>query len=251
MIGNFPHRELIKGWLKAGFVFQGKINPTEKGTPQGGVISPLLANIGLHGLENFIKATNPYLGVVVYADDFIVTARDKESLETARNQIEAWMSSGGLLLSSEKTQITSMEDGFDFLGFNSRHYGGKLLIKPSKKKVLDFCKWIGEILKSLKGVKQDDVIKKLNPILRGFANYYQRVVSTRNLFLYLSPSMGIHAGVGQSVDTLTKTQNGFGNVTSELLKAINGYSLAPQATERVRTKNLSYTISNPLPLSAI
>jgi len=106
MISNFPKRELIKGWLKAGFVFQGKINPTEQGTPQGGVISPLLANIGLHGLETYIKATNPKLGVVRYADDFIVTARDKESLETAQNLIQAWMSERGLELSTEVLDIS-------------------------------------------------------------------------------------------------------------------------------------------------
>ena len=75
-LGNFPKRNLIKGWLKAGFIFEGKYHPTETGTPQGGVISPLLANIGLHGLENYIKSTNSKLGVVRYADDFIVTARD-------------------------------------------------------------------------------------------------------------------------------------------------------------------------------
>lgn len=150
IVSNFPNRELIKGWLKAGFVFQGKLNPTEQGTPQGGVISPLLANIGLHGLETYIKATNPKLGVVRYADDFIVTARDKNSLEVAQNLIQAWMSKRGLELSSEKTVITSMEDGFDFLGFNSRHYGGKLLIKPSKKKVLTFCKRLGEEIKKPK-----------------------------------------------------------------------------------------------------
>ena len=106
MIGNFPNRILIKEWLKAGFVFQGKLNPTEQGTPQGGVISPLLANIGLHGLENYIKATNPKLGVIRYADDFIVTARDKESLEIAQNLIKVWLSQRGLEFSSEKTLIT-------------------------------------------------------------------------------------------------------------------------------------------------
>lgn len=185
MIGNFPNRKLIKEWLKAGFVFQGKFNPTEQGTPQGGVISPLLANIGLHGLENHIKATNPKLGVVRYADDFIVTARDKKSLETAQNLIQAWMSQRGLELSSEKTFITSMEDGFDFLGCNSRHYDGKLLIKPSKKKVLAFCKRIGEEIKNLSSVKQEVVINKLNPILRGFANYYKGVVS-KETFSYIS-----------------------------------------------------------------
>ena len=177
MMSNFPKRELVKGWLKAGFVFQGKLNPTEQGTPQGGVISPLLANIGLHGLETYIKATNSKLGVVRYADDFIVTARDKESLEIAQNLIQAWMSKRGLELSAEKTAITSMEDGFDFLGFNSRHYDGKLLIKPSKKKVLTFCKRLGEEIKNLSSVEQEILIKKLNPILRGFAYYYKGVVS--------------------------------------------------------------------------
>ena len=106
MMSNFPKRELIKGWLKAGFVFQGNLNPTEQGTPQGGVISPLLANIGLHGLETYIKATNTKFGVVRYADDFIVTARDKKSLETAQDLIQAWLSERGLEFSAEKTLIT-------------------------------------------------------------------------------------------------------------------------------------------------
>jgi RNA-directed DNA polymerase len=184
-IGNFPQKELIKGWLKAGFMFQGRFNPTEQGTPQGGVISPLLANIGLHGLETYIKSTNPKLGVVRYADDFIVTARDKGSLEKAQIQIQQWMKERGLELSSQKTIITSMEDGFDFLGFNLRHYSGKLLTKPSKKKVLAFCKGIGEEIKGLYGKEQEEVIRKLNPILRGFANYYKGGVS-KETFSYIS-----------------------------------------------------------------
>ena len=177
LIGNFPQRKLIERWLKAGFVFKGKLNPTNAGTPQGGVCSPLLANIGLHGLETFIKSTNPRLGVVRYADDFIVTARDKESLENAQVQIQQWLSKRGLELSTEKTLITSMEDGFTFLGFNHRHYNGKLLIKPAKKKILDFCKRLGREIKAMNGYEQEAVIKKLNPILRGFANYYRGVVS--------------------------------------------------------------------------
>jgi RNA-directed DNA polymerase len=170
MISNFPKRELIKGWLKAGYFFRGEFNLTETGTPQGGVISPLLANIGLHGLETHIKSTNQKLGVVRYADDFIVTARDKESLEIARIQIQLWLSERGLELSTEKTFITSIVEGFDFLGFNHRYYKGKLLIKPSKKKVLDFCKRIGKEIKALDGATQEALITKLNPILRGFAN---------------------------------------------------------------------------------
>jgi RNA-directed DNA polymerase len=184
-ISNFPQKELIREWLKAGFMFQGKLNPTEQGTPQGGVISPLLANIGLHGLETFIKSTNPKLGVVRYADDFIVTARDKGSLEKAQIQIQQWMNKRGLELSSEKTLITSMEDGFDFLGINLRHYGGKLLTKPSKKKVLAFCKRMGKEIKCLNGKEQEEVIRKLNPVLRGFANYYKGVVS-KETFGYIS-----------------------------------------------------------------
>jgi RNA-directed DNA polymerase len=185
MISNFPKRNLIKGWLKAGFIFDGKIHPTDKGTPQGGIISPLLANIGLHGLETYIKSTNSKLGVVRYADDFIVTAKDEKSLITAQNQIKQWLSEKGLELSAEKTFITSMEDGFDFLGFNHRRFDGKLLIKPSKKKVLDFCKRIGKEIKRLNGEEQGIIIKKLNPILRGFANYYKKVVS-KVTFGYIS-----------------------------------------------------------------
>jgi RNA-directed DNA polymerase len=184
LIGNFPQRKLIERWLKAGFVFKGKLNSTNAGTPQGGVCSPLLANIGLHGLETFIKSTNPRLGVVRYADDFIVTARDKESLENAQVQIQQWLSKRGLELSTEKTLITSMEDGFNFLGFNHRHYNGKLLIKPAKKKILDFCKRLGREIKALNGYEQESVIKKLNPILRGFANYYKGVVS-KETFSYI------------------------------------------------------------------
>ncbi len=183
--GNFPGKARIEGWLKAGFVSVGEFSPTETGTPQGGVISPLLANIGLHGLENFIKATNKKLGVVRYADDFIVTARDRGSLEKARTQIQQWLAERGLELSIEKTVITSMEDGFDFLGFNHRHYGGKLLIKPSKKKVLDFGLRVGREIRAMNGAEQEVVIKKLNPILHGFANYYRGVVS-KETFSYIT-----------------------------------------------------------------
>jgi RNA-directed DNA polymerase len=184
-LGNFPRRDLIKGWLKAGFIFEGKFNPTETGTPQGGVSSPLLANIGLHGLETFIKSTNPNLGVIRYADDFIVTARDKGNLEAAQTQIQQWLSERGLELSTEKTLITHIDEGFDFLGFNHRHYHGQLFIMPSKKKVLDFCKRIGCELKATNGCEQEVVIRKLNPLLRGFANYYKGVVS-KDIFSYIS-----------------------------------------------------------------
>jgi RNA-directed DNA polymerase len=117
-IGSVPRGELIKGWLKAGFIDKGKYNPTETGTPQGGVISPLLANIGLHGLEEHIKSNNPKLGFIRYADDFIVTAKDSESLENVLIEIKQWLSQRGLEISAEKTRIVNIEDGFNFLGFN-------------------------------------------------------------------------------------------------------------------------------------
>jgi len=183
-IGSFPRGELIKRWLKAGFIDKGKLNPTETGTPQGGVISPLLANIGLHGLEDFIKIINPKLGIIRYADDFIVTAKDKESLERVLTSIKRWLSEKGLEISEEKTRIVNIKDGFNFLGFNLRQYKGKLLIKPQKEKVLAFCKKIGEILNEMKASTQEEVIKRLNPLLRGFANYYRGMVS-KETFSYI------------------------------------------------------------------
>jgi RNA-directed DNA polymerase len=183
-IGSFPYRELIKGWLKAGFIDKGKLNPTETGTPQGGSISPLLANIGLHGLETFIKSTNPKLGIIRYADDIIVTAKDKESLERVLILIKRWLSERGLEINEEKTRIVHINDGFNFLGFNLRHYQGKILIKPEKEKVLRFCKKIGITLSKLKSATQEEVIKTLNPLLRGFANYYRGQVS-KETFSYI------------------------------------------------------------------
>ena len=183
-IGSFPRSELIKEWLKVGFIEGKTFNPTETGTPQGGVISPLLANIGLHGLEEFINKTNPKLGIVRYADDFVVTAKDKESLEEVLTLIRQTLLQRGLEISEEKTRIVPIDDGFNFLGFNLRQYQGKLLIKPEKKKVLDFCKKTSKILSKMKARTQEDVIKTLNPLLRGFANYYRGVVS-KETFSYI------------------------------------------------------------------
>jgi RNA-directed DNA polymerase len=182
-IDTFP-KELIKEWLKAGFIDSGVHSPTETGTPQGGVISPLLANIGLHGLEKFIKQINPKLGIIRYADDFIVTAKDKQSLEQVLILIKQWLSSRGLEISTEKTRVVHIDDGFNFLGFNLRQYKGKLLIKPQKEKVLAFCKKIKAALSQMKTRTQEDVIKELNPLLRGFANYYRGAVS-KETFSYI------------------------------------------------------------------
>jgi RNA-directed DNA polymerase len=131
----------------------------------------------LHGLEEYIKIINPKLGFIRYADDFIVTAKDKKSLENVLIQIKQWLSERGLEISAEKTRIVNIVDGFNFLGFNLRHYGGKLLIKPQKEKVLAFCKEMGKTIMNMKARTQEEVIYKINPMLRGFANYYRGAVS--------------------------------------------------------------------------
>lgn len=180
-----PRRDLIDGWMKAGYVFEGIHNPTETGTPQGGIVSPLLSNIGLHGLEELAKSINKKIGVVRYADDFVITSKSREELEEIITRVKQWLADRGLELSTEKTKLVHIDEGFDFLGFNVRHYSGKLLIKPQKQKVLAFCKKVGETIKKMATVKQEILIRKLNPILRGFANYYQGVVSKRT-FSYIS-----------------------------------------------------------------
>ena len=184
-IKSTPCEDLIKEWMKAGYVYEGIHHPTDTGTPQGGICSPLLSNIGLHGLEIMVKSYNKKLGIIRYADDFIITSKTKEELDEIIPRVKHWLSERGLELSTEKTTIVHIDEGFNFLGFNVRCYQGKLLIKPQKEKVLSFCKKIGKTIKSMKTAKQETLIKKLNPILRGFANYYQRVVS-KKIFSYIS-----------------------------------------------------------------
>ncbi len=198
------YNSLIEGWLKAGFVEptplvpllgggRGGYNPTEIGTPQGGVISPLLANIGLHGLETYIRKLNPKVGVVRYADDFIVTGKDRESLELLKVQINQWLSERGLRISEEKTRIVHIKEGFNFLGFNLRQYEirekgvlkTKLLIKPQQSKILEFCKKLGKTMDSIKTGTPEQIIRKIEPQLRGFANYYRSAVSSKT-FSYIS-----------------------------------------------------------------
>ncbi|RMG53552.1 MAG: group II intron reverse transcriptase/maturase [Gammaproteobacteria bacterium] len=183
-IKSVPRGDLIQDWMKAGYVYEGILNPSETGTPQGGVCSPLLSNIGLHGLEEFVKNYNKKMGIIRYADDFIITAKSRKELEEIIPAIKQWLLERGLELSEEKTKLRHIDEGFNFLGFNARHYAGKLLIKPQKEKVLSFCKKIGRIIQKMATVKQEALIRKLNPILRGFANYYQGAVS-KEIFGYI------------------------------------------------------------------
>ena len=183
------NKTILRKWLKAGVVHQGRLSPTEEGTPQGGIISPTLANMALNGLEGGLiehlgarfgrsKIKGLKVNVIRYADDFVVTGSSRELLESEiRPWIEAFLAQRGLRLSLEKTKVVYMDEGFDFLGWNFRKYKGKLLIKPSKKNVKAFYSKVREILKTHISVKQEDLIAKLNPVLRGWAQYHQPVVA--------------------------------------------------------------------------
>jgi len=198
VIGGFPARELIKQWLKAGYVEDGAFYDTDAGTPQGGVISPLLANIALHGMEEALGVTRVKRkgvvaeirgprAVVRYADDFVVFCESKEDAETTVQILTEWLAKRGLTLSEEKTRIVHLTEGFDFLGFNIRHYeapltsqsGYKLLIKPSKKSVQKIRDDLREHWALLKGHSAREVIRKLNPVIRGKANYYRIGVASK------------------------------------------------------------------------
>lgn len=183
------NKTILRKWLKAGVVHQGRLSPTEEGTPQGGIISPTLANMALNGLEGGLiehlgarfgrsKIKGLKVNVIRYADDFVVTGSSRGLLESEiRPWIEAFLAQRGLRLSLEKTKVVYMDEGFDFLGWNFRKYKGKLLIKPSKKNVKAFYSKVRGILKTHISVKQEDLIAKLNPVLRGWAQYHQPVVA--------------------------------------------------------------------------
>lgn len=182
LVTNIPmDKVILQKWLKAGFIYKKKLFPTEAGTPQGGIISPTLANMTLDGLEQMLQnrfEQNQKVHLVRYADDFIITGTSKEVLENkVKPLVEQFLAERGLALSVEKTKVTPIEEGFDFLGFNLRKYKGKLLIKPAKENVKLFLQEIRRIVKGNKTAEQVNLIGMLNPVVRGWANYYQHVVA--------------------------------------------------------------------------
>jgi RNA-directed DNA polymerase len=186
MIANVPtDKAVLEKWLKAGYVYQNELFPTKAGTPQGGIISPVLANMTLDGLEARLaekfpraKTTGLKMNMVRYADDFIITGRTKEWLENELKPVVVeFLAERGLVLSPEKTKVTHIKDGFDFLGWNIRKYNGKLLMKPSKANVKAHLDKIRDIIKGHKAVTQAELIRMLNPVLRGWANYHSHVVA--------------------------------------------------------------------------
>ena len=185
MLGTFPARGMIRQWLKAGVVEQGRLSRTEEGTPQGGVASPLLLNIALHGMEYAAGASygadqrakkgSPVL--IRYADDFVVHCHTRQEALEVKARLAEWLAPRGLAFNDDKTNVVSLDEGFDFLGFNVRRYHGKLLIKPSKAAIRRIRKRLRDELRSLRGSNAQAVIRRLNPIIRGWANYYRTQVS--------------------------------------------------------------------------
>jgi RNA-directed DNA polymerase len=219
-IGTFPKlRRQLKAWLKSGVIDGGRLMETNEGTPQGGVISPLLANIALHGLENRIKQAFPYMAsdyrvtwyhqkgqifmspqLIRYADDFVILHENEGVVKECKRIVSDWLKGIGLELNDSKTQIVNTLDeyqgkkpGFNFLGFNIRQYrtgayhaakntkgvnlGFKTLIKPSKEAISKHVNKLGKIIEEHKTAPQQAVISKLNPVIKGWSNYYSGVVS--------------------------------------------------------------------------
>ncbi|PMB38408.1 group II intron reverse transcriptase/maturase [Fischerella thermalis CCMEE 5319] len=197
-------RRIVKLWLKAGVLDNNVFHPNEKGTPQGGVISPLLANIALHGMENLVKSINRNTYMVRYADDFVVLHNELKVIEKCKEAIEEWLNGIGLELKPSKTRVVNTlnkfgeeKAGFNFLGCNVRQYpvsinnsgkrrkGFKTIIQPSKESIQKHKDQIKTLVKQGKAKTQIAIINELNPIIRGWTNYFSPNVSSE-AFKYLT-----------------------------------------------------------------
>jgi RNA-directed DNA polymerase len=191
MVNHVPmDTTILQAWLKAGYLEQSNWFPTEEGTPQGGIVSPTLANLALDGLEALLlrafarrqqqgNYVHPKVHLVRYADDFIITGSSRELLEMeVKPLVEKFLQERGLQLSPEKTKVTNINEGFDFLGQHLRKHGGKLLVTPSKKNTKAFLEKVRRIIDDNKSVSQQDLIKLLNPVIRGWVNYHRHCSAT-------------------------------------------------------------------------
>jgi RNA-directed DNA polymerase len=208
-IGPAPGRELIRQWLTAGVMEDGVVHDTPAGTPQGGVISPLLLNIALHGMEAALGVTYNRRGetsgtraVVRYADDFVVFCETREDALQVKDVIlPSWLAERGLTLAEDKTRVVHLTEGFDFLGFTVRHHpaprttrtGHKLLIRPSRKAVNGLREKLRGAWRDLRGQDIQTVLWRLNPVVRGWANYFRTGVSSET-FNKLDNWMFLRAG---------------------------------------------------------
>jgi RNA-directed DNA polymerase len=190
LLGTFPARGEVRQWLKAGVVEQGRFTSSEEGTPQGGVISPVLLNIALHGMEEAAGVRRQLTGIhagetrrdspvlIRYADDLLALCHNKEQAEEVKARLAEWLAPRGLVFNEDKTRIVNLDDGFDFLGFSVRRQSGKLLIKPSKAAVKRIRQRLRTEMRSLRGANVAMVLQRLTPIVRGWATYYRSVVSS-------------------------------------------------------------------------
>lgn len=190
LLKNVPmDRQILKKWLTAGYIDKGIFYHTEEGLAQGGIISPTIMLITLAGLEKAVIETAPLRGskinVIAYADDFVITGVSKEILENkVKPAVRKFLAERGLQLSEEKTKITHIQEGFDFLGFNIRKYKDKLLTKPAKSNVLGYLRKIREVIKKSGALTTGELIELLNPKIRGWGNYY-RHCAAKKTFNYI------------------------------------------------------------------
>jgi RNA-directed DNA polymerase len=190
-LGMFPARGMIAAWLTAGVMDRGRFAPTEQGCPQGGVISPVLMNVILHGMEEaagvrYIRTgsnagtAKPGSPVVIrYADDLVALCHSREQAEQVKARLAGWLAPRGLAFNEDKTRVVHLDDGVDFLGFNVRRYRGKLLIKPSTAAVKRIRARLSAEMRALRGHNAQMVLVRLNPIIRGWSAYYRHAVSAR------------------------------------------------------------------------
>ena len=194
ILDNTPmNKRILKEFLKAGYVENFHLFPTEKGTPQGSPISPIIGNMALNGLEKVLAGiyysksdgtidkshlNKHKVNFIRFADDFVVTADSSETAHNIIDAIQAFLDPRGLKLSEDKTFVTNVSKGFNFLGWNFRRYKGKLLPKPSKESQTEIIRKISEIINEAKAWDQDRLIRTLNPIIRGWAQYHNHAVSS-------------------------------------------------------------------------
>lgn len=190
LVANIPmDKAILQKWLNSGYMHDGKWFETRAGTPQGGIISPTLANMTLDGMEAVLQRhfghkyryrnPDPKVFLVRYADDFVITGSSLEVLEIAKALIVDFLAERGLSLSAEKTRVVRVEEGFDFLGWTARRTKGKLFITPARKNVAAFLRKIRTIIKAAPSMTHGELIDRLNPIIRGWATYHRNQVASR------------------------------------------------------------------------
>jgi RNA-directed DNA polymerase len=188
-LGTFPARGLVRRWLRAGVMEDGRVTLTREGVPQGGVISPVIMNVALHGMEQAagvryweggatLRAVPGTPVLVRYADDLAVLCATRAQAEQVKERLAGWLEPRGLAFNEAKTRIVHLSQGFDFLGFSIRRYpNGKLLTKPSKEAMRRIRERLSNEAIAMRGANADALIARLNPIITGWAAYYRIGVS--------------------------------------------------------------------------